>query len=238
MGTRIRLKMGGRKAAALGFTAALFAAAASLLAVSSVGAGFGYPGAAQGADAPHRGGAPARAAGIVSRLLYAIVVVALLIAAAALAAAIAPRAFGYGTVAVSGGSMGESFPNGSLVITRALEAEELRTGDVILIRQQDGDSAAAPKLHRIVSLQQDGPQLLARTRGDANAAPDPDLYILPSRVHVPVTDVPYLGFLVRSLRTPLGWLAFIALPAILIGAVTVRGIWTPPARAATGQWRP
>src|ERR1700674_4184074 len=82
---------------------------------------------------------------LVRRLLYGVFVIALIALLGALSLVAAPRLFGYGTLIVQGGSMGESIPIGSLVFTQSLGAENVQLGDVILIREQNDSGDAAPK---------------------------------------------------------------------------------------------
>ena len=158
--------------------------------------------------------------------------------ALALAAAVIPVAFGFHPVVVRGGSMGRSIPNGSLVMARWVPANEVRIGDVILIQEQRDTGRAIPKIHRVVSLQPDGGNFLARTRGDANASADPNLYVLPNRVLAPAYHLEYLGFLVGFVTTTLGWLVFIALPATLVCLFTLRSIWLPKPRTLPAAAQP
>ena len=164
---------------------------------------------------------------VARRLLYAGFVLALVALAAALAVAVAPRLFGYGTLAVHGGSMGASTPNGSLVFSRWIPDEHVEIGDVILVREE---SAALPKVHRVLEINPQGGRVAVRTRGDANKTPDPNLYVLPDRVATPARTVPYLGYLVGLVVTPLGWGLLVALPATLLGLFALRAIWAPQRR--------
>ena len=169
----------------------------------------------------------AYARAVFGRLLYAALIVALIALAAALVAAVAPRALGYGTFAVHGGSMGESIPNGSLVYTRSLPAGDVKIGDVILVREE---SAALPKVHRVVAIYPEGDHVAVRTKGDANQTLDPDLYVLPDRVATPTRTVPYLGYLLGLVVTPLGGSLLVALPTTLLCLFALRAIWAPQRR--------
>ena len=143
-------------------------------------------------------------AGIARRALYTGLVAVLVALAGVLAAAAVPRLLGYPTLVVTGGCMGDSIPNGSLVVARWLDRDEVEVGDVILAREETADSYAPPKLHRVVSVQLDGDQVLVRTKGDANKAADPLPYVLGDRTLTPVYHTPYLGFLVAVISSPLG----------------------------------
>lgn len=162
----------------------------------------------------------------VRRLPYVVVLVVLIALAGALSVAALPRLFGYGTLVVHGGSMADTYPNGSLVISRWTAAEEVQLGDVIVVQEETDDGPTHPKIHRVVSLDNEGDQILVRTKGDANQTPDPKLYILPDRVLTPAHMLPYLGYLVGFAVTPLGWVFLVALPAALLCVVTLRAIWT------------
>lgn len=162
---------------------------------------------------------------LLKRLLYGAFLVVLVALAAAAGSAVVPRLFGYGTLVVHGGSMSETAPNGSLVIARWMAAEDVEIGDVILVQEESDSGSARPRIHRVVSLEEEGGQVLVQTKGDANSTPDPNIYILPDRVLTPAYTLPYLGFLVRFVATPLGWALVVALPGTLLCMITLRGIW-------------
>jgi signal peptidase len=164
--------------------------------------------------------------GLARWLLCCAFAIALVGLASALAAAVVPRAFGYHTLVVQGGSMGDSIPMGSLVIARWTEDEHVHLDDVILVREETDDGPSRPKLHRVVSLDEEGDQILVRTKGDANQTADPKEYILPDRVLIPALTVPHLGYLAGFAMTPLGWVSLVLLPATVLALLTIRGIWS------------
>jgi len=173
----------------------------------------------------------AAAAGLLKRLLYGVLVLALLALAVVLGAAVLSRLFGYHTMVVQGGSMGHSLPNGSLVYCRWVEAGDVELGDVILVQEETASGPAPPKLHRVVSLEREGGQVLVQTKGDLNETVDPKVYILPERVLTPAYTLPYLGYLVGFAVTPLGWALLVALPMTVVGLFTLRSIWADEERA-------
>ena len=173
-----------------------------------------------------------RAVRLAYRAGWVLAVLALLALTSVLALAVVPRAFGYGVLNVNGGSMGDAMPTGSVVIGRWLPAKDVSVGDVILIREDSAAGEAAPKIHRIVSKQVDGPNILVRTKGDANDTLDPREYILPDRVLTPTLTIPYVGRLIGFLTTPDGWALFVLLPAVLIAATMIYGIWFPGRKPA------
>ena len=182
--------------------------------------------------ASQRRGTPATAlvASLLAHLLYASLILGLLAVSAGLAIAVVPRFLGYGTVAINGGSMEESIPAGSLIIARWVPDEQVRVGQVI-VAKEPGRAAIA---HRVVSLQEDGGNVLVQTKGDANHTPDPEPYVLPQRVLTPEYVIPYLGYLVLFVKTPLGLTFLVTLPATALCLYLLRRIWSggPPATEA------
>lgn len=162
---------------------------------------------------------------LVRRLLYGVFVVALAALLGALSLVAAPRLFGYGTLVVQGGSMGESIPIGSLVFTQSIPSESVQLGDVILVREQNDSGGAAPKLHRVISLERHDGQVVVWTKGDANNTPDPLPYVLPGQVLTPAYHLQYLGYLAGFIATPIGWLILVVLPGMVLCISTLRGIW-------------
>jgi signal peptidase I len=128
--------------------------------------------------------------------------------------------------------MGHSIPVGSLAITHPVSAGGIRDGDVILVHEQVDGVQARPKMHRVIRIEHDGGSIIVSTKGDANPAPDPSLYVLPARVDVVAFSLPFLGYLVSFLLTPAGWLLVVGLPGALACAFVLRRIWSggDPAR--------
>lgn len=154
-----------------------------------------------------------------------VTLVVALIGAMVLGALWAHRA-GWGLVSVHGGSMGDAIPNGSLVITKTEPASNVAAGDVILIRVRAEDgSSSAPKLHRVMAIENLDGQVVVRTKGDANADPDHEKYVLPQQTLVEQWHIPRLGYWFSFLVTPQGWLLAAALPFTAVAAIAVASIW-------------
>jgi signal peptidase len=95
---------------------------------------------------------------------------ALTVAAGLVAAAAAPVLFGLQSAIVVSGSMEPTISLGSVVVARALPADEIRTGDVITYYSVNQPEVLVT--HRVVGVEGSGPTLRLRTKGDANAAED------------------------------------------------------------------
>lgn len=138
------------------------------------------------------------------------------------------RVLGHPAMVVGGGSMGDALPAGSLAITKPTAADDLRTGDIVTVRLRD---ASTPITHRITEIEQGGDgQILVTTKGDANATPDPEPVLLSTsdEVHVVVGKIPWLGYLVDFIKTPLGWFTLVLAPAGIVFLMTIGSIWEKP----------
>jgi len=157
---------------------------------------------------------------------------AALVVVGALTVSLAPRLLGYSSVVVYGGSMADSVPIGSIAVTEEVSTEDVGVGDVIVFHPPTTSPNPSTLMHRVVSVREEDGQRLFRTKGDANATPDPWEMGIEGRGSRVVYSVPYVGYLVDFAGTPLGWTLLLFLPATYLGLTTLRRIWAggPPAR--------
>ncbi len=161
---------------------------------------------------------------------------AALVVVGALAVSLAPRLLGYSSVIVYGGSMADSVSVGSIAVTEEVSTEDVGVGDVIVFHppttSTNPSTNPSALMHRVVSVREEDGQRLFRTKGDANATPDPWEVGIEGRGSRVVYAVPYVGYLVNFAGTPLGWALLLFLPATYLGLTTLRRIWAggPPAR--------
>ncbi|HET7683969.1 MAG TPA: signal peptidase I [Marmoricola sp.] len=115
---------------------------------------------------------------------------------------IVPAAFGLQRYVIAGGSMTGSISLGSVAFEEVVSVDELRVGDVITYLPPADAGVDNLVTHRIVSIKGD----TFRTKGDANAGPDPWTFQLVSgtqpRVvfHVPLVGYPLLALQDRDTR--------------------------------------
>jgi signal peptidase len=82
-----------------------------------------------------------------------------------------PKATGSTPYTVLTGSMRPGMPPGSLVVTRPVEAADLKVGDAITYQMRSGEPEVVT--HRIISISRTlGGEALFTTQGDANPVPD------------------------------------------------------------------
>ena len=150
---------------------------------------------------------------------FGFVVIILLITAAALTF-LAPR-FGWRVDTVFSGSMEPELKVGAVVITRPVDAEEIKTGDILTFYSPLSEQLTS---HRVIAVEQ-GSSLHFSTKGDANEDADP--FTLPPEnvVGKVCFHIPYLGYVAQFVKTPLGFLLTLCLPGLIIIVMELRNIW-------------
>lgn len=123
-------------------------------------------------------------------------------------------------LSVQSGSMVPAIKKGDLVAVQRTPTRDLRVGDVITYTSPDDPGVTYT--HRIVALTGDMAGRVV-TKGDANEVADPAVY--PAQIIGRVERVvPYAGFVVDAVRHPLGLLAIIYLPALLVIIAEIRSL--------------
>lgn len=109
-----------------------------------------------------------------TRILQVLAWTMILAAVAVLTVAVlVPRLAGATPYTVLTGSMSPTYPPGTLVVVKPIDAADLGVGDVITYQIESGRPEVAT--HRIISRGVNGKgEHWFRTQGDANGAPDPE----------------------------------------------------------------
>lgn len=149
----------------------------------------------------------------------AVVVIVLLVAT------IGPRLLPYRTFSVLSGSMEPTIPVGSMIFDREIAAADLTRGDVVTFHPP----GQADKLvsHRIVRVEETKRGTFLVTRGDANGVADDWRIPAQGRGLRYEFHVPYLGYVVGGLLTPVGRLVALTLAALWLGGLALWTIWRP-----------
>jgi len=130
--------------------------------------------------------------------------------------------FDFRAYIIYGGSMGASLPNGSIGITRRIEAESIRVGDVVALKKS---SRSLPVLHRVIAIDTSGGTRKFVTQGDANAEPDPDPVGLQGPGDKIIFSIPWLGYLVHFARSAAGRALLLIIPSSLLVGVVLWQTW-------------
>jgi signal peptidase len=139
-----------------------------------------------------------------------------------LAVGVGPRTGRYQVVTVLTGSMRPGMPEGSVVLSVPTQVQHIRVGDVITYRIPAEDRRVVT--HRVVEVVEPG---TVRTKGDANAEPDPWLARLKggqvSKAHA---DVPKVGYVLERLREPTTSRMLVWAVPFVLAVLWVRDIWS------------
>ena len=148
-----------------------------------------------------------------------VVVVVLLIAS------VGPRLLPYRTFTVLSGSMDPTIPVGSMIFDRQVDAAELAPGDVVTFHPPgQGDKLVS---HRVVRIEKTKAGRFLVTRGDANGVADDWRIPAQGRGLRYEFHVPYLGYVVGGLLTPVGRMIALTLAALWLGGLALWTIWRP-----------
>jgi len=130
---------------------------------------------------------------------------------------------------VYSGSMEPAIPVGGIVVIKPVDPETLKIGDVICFKLEGG--SATTVTHRIFNMTEEG----FITKGDANEDPDQWTVKKGNVIGKVVFTVPFIGYLGSFVRTPVGLILLIILPASLIIIMEARDIVKELRKQKQGQ---
>ena len=113
------------------------------------------------------------------------------------------------TFVIQGSSMQPAIPFGSLIVVAPVSPDQVRVGDVVTIRADNGVVIS----HRVTRTVVLGSEPRYEIKGDANRAPDPVLVPASGVIGRVALSLPYLGFVVAMLGTPSGLVSLLAMVA-------------------------
>ena len=114
------------------------------------------------------------------------------------------------------GSMEPAIPVGSVVVIKPVDTETLNIGDIICFRLSE--SATTTVTHRIINITNEG----FTTKGDANEDSDQWIVKKENVIGKAIFTIPYVGYLGYFVRTPIGFILLIIIPASLIIILEMR----------------
>ncbi|NLA12564.1 MAG: signal peptidase I [Firmicutes bacterium] len=129
-----------------------------------------------------------------------------------------PAVAGYRICYVMSGSMEPALKVGSAVVVQSLAAEEVRPGDIITYRSNNGSTLTTHRVERLDTTS----GLLFYTKGDANKIADPLPVTEQQLVGKVALTVPYLGYLLAYAGTREGLLVLLALAVLIIAGGLIR----------------
>ncbi len=152
------------------------------------------------------------------------------------AAVLVPALLGMQRYVITSGSMTGTYDRGSLVFDTVVPTSSLKVGDVITYMPPSGSGPAGLVTHRIASITAGpGGNRVFRTKGDANTAADPWTFSLGARTQAKAAfHLPYVGFAFAALGDRRVRMLLIGVPALLIAASVLAGLWKESGEAVAG----
>jgi signal peptidase len=159
--------------------------------------------------------------------------IACLVVAIVFLVSIGPKFLPYQTFFVRSGSMSPTFDTGDMIVLTKVDASDLKPQDIITFDRPDKPGTLVT--HRIVSIETTsaGKQLV--TKGDANGSVDPWRVPATGTGWKYKTALPKIGFVFGYLGTPQARLALLAIPATLLGILSIIDIWKPKQAPTRGR---
>lgn len=114
------------------------------------------------------------------------------------------------------GSMSPAIEPGDLIITRAVDTDSLKEGDIITFRASQNTLVT----HRIIEINEDGSFV---TKGDANNVEDLDLQANNQNiVGKYVFRIPKGGYIAKFIQNPIGMILFILIPVGILASGEIK----------------
>ena len=121
---------------------------------------------------------------------------------------------------VLSGSMSPAIEPGDVVIVADRDPTTIETNDVITFTRGTEET---PVTHRVMDIEAAGDGLAFETKGDANSNVDASLVPGANVLGVVVLTIPYLGYAIQAVSTPLGFVLLVAVP---MGLLVVTELWS------------
>ena len=136
-----------------------------------------------------------------------------------------PYLFGQRSLTVLSGSMEPQLDVGDVVVVDQVPPLEVRVGDIVTFR--DPDDASRLITHRVREIDVDGTEVAFVTKGDANTSVEHWKVTTDGTIGRVRYHVWRLGYLMFWIRSPLGRLGMVVVPALLLGGFELYRIWRP-----------
>jgi len=151
---------------------------------------------------------------------------------ALLLALFAPYLLGGSSFTVMSGSMTPAIRTGDVVVESRLAAQDAKVGDVVTFRDPEGSHRLITHRVRRIRIGVDGTVSLVTKGDNANAV---QRWSVPGNGSIGLVRfrIPFLGYALWGTRQPLGRLLFVIVPALLLAATELRGLWRRPSPEAS-----
>ena len=146
---------------------------------------------------------------MILRRLRSLLLAVLLVGAASFGLlAAAPGFAGFHSIVVAGGSMTGTIDLGSVAITRTIDTDNVKVGQIVVFVPPGGH---VPVMHRVVSTKREGKSLVVHTKGDANKTVDPHATKMKGKGEQVVAHIPYIGYVLHWIHSVPLWVLLLPL---------------------------
>ena len=142
-----------------------------------------------------------------------------------LALTVGPLLLPYKALTVYSGSMEPTIHTGSVAIDVPIASADVKVGDVITFVRPDNQNELVT--HRVVAIETGPSGRQWVTKGDANSVADPWRVAASGAGYKYYFSIPYCGFVLVWLQSPIGRLLFLVIPAAALGLLTLYELWWP-----------
>jgi len=115
---------------------------------------------------------------------------------------------------VLSGSMAPEINPGDVVVSTYINSEEIKINDVITFVFPGSQKNCIT--HRVINITNENGSIGFQTKGDANEDPDQRIIQSSELIGKVVLVIPYIGYLPHFANSPLGFIALIVIPGVLI----------------------
>jgi signal peptidase I len=138
---------------------------------------------------------------------------------------VGPLLLPYKALTVYSGSMEPAIHTGSVAIDVPIAAKDVKVNDIVTFVRPDNQNELVT--HRVIIIETGPSGRQWVTRGDANSVADPWRVAAVGSGYKYVFAIPYCGFVLVWLQSPLGRLLFLVIPAAALGLLTLYELWWP-----------
>ncbi len=130
------------------------------------------------------------------------------------------------------GSMLPDIAPGDVVIVAEQNPETVDVGDVITYVR---GTVETPVTHRVIGIQQTDAGPSFETKGDANSDADPSLVPAANLIGVVILTIPYIGYVIQAVNSPVGFILLVVVPLALLAATELRSLYGAGRRGAVAD---
>jgi signal peptidase len=138
---------------------------------------------------------------------------------------VGPLLLPYKALTVYSGSMEPTIHTGSVAIDVPVNAQDVKVGDIVTFVRPDNQNELVT--HRVIAVETGPSGRQWVTKGDANSVADPWRVPASGSGYKYSFSIPYTGFVLVWLQSPIGRLLFLVIPAAALGLLTLYELWWP-----------